>query len=332
MDISILRTILPGDLALVATQVGVLFALMAVGAVCRRTRLLDDAAVRGIVNVLVLVVTPALIVHCFQRDFDPSKLAALGTAFGIAFAAHLALIAAATLLMRTPAADTRCVLRLATVFSNAGFMGIPLENALFGPDGVFYGVVYVVVFNVMMWSWGFCTMKGVDIRRLGRAQLLTVLVNPGTVGIALGLPLFLGSVRLPEVVGRPVAFLSDLNTPLAMLVIGYHLAGARLGPVLRSGGAYLASAIRLVVYPLLLLAALYPLRTHLDATMACALVTAASAPVAAMVSMFAAKFDRDVDMSVGLVSGTTLLSIVTMPAVIALAMALLGFAPRAGMC
>ena len=84
MDISILRTILPGDLALVATQVGVLFALMAVGAVCRRTRLLDDAAVRGIVNVLVLVVTPALIVHCFQRDFDPSKLAALGTAFGIA--------------------------------------------------------------------------------------------------------------------------------------------------------------------------------------------------------------------------------------------------------
>ena len=190
MDISFLRTILPADLVLVATQVGVLFALMAVGALCRRLKLLDEAAVKGMVNILVLVVTPALVVHCFQRDFDPSKLASLGTAFGIACAAHLVLIVAATLFVRHRAADTRCVLRLATVFSNAGFMGIPLENALFGPDGVFYGIVYVVVFNIMMWSWGFCTMKGVDIRRLGRAQLLTVLVNPGTVGIALGLPLF----------------------------------------------------------------------------------------------------------------------------------------------
>ena len=240
-------------LLLVATQVGILFALMAVGALCRRLKLLDEAAVKGLVNVLVLVVTPALIVHSFQRDFDPSKLAALGTAFGIAFAAHLVLIAAATGLVRHRAADTRCVLRLATVFSNAGFMGIPLENALFGADGVFYGIVYVVVFNVVMWSWGFCTMKGVSLRGLGRAQLLTVFVNPGTVGIALGLPLFLGSVHLPAVVARPVELLSDLNTPVAMLVIGYYLAGARLGSVLRSGGAYLAAAIRLVVYPLLLL-------------------------------------------------------------------------------
>ena len=311
------------NLILVATQVGILFALMAVGALCRRLKLLDEAAVKGMVNVLVLIVTPALIIHCFQRPFEASKLTSLALAFGIAFAAHLALIATATGLVRHRAANTQCVLRLATVFSNAGFMGIPLENALFGADGVFFGIVYVVVFNIMMWSWGFCTMKGVDMRHLGREQLRTVCVNPGTVGIALGLPLFLGSVQLPQVVARPVEFLSDLNTPVAMLVIGYYLAGAKLGPVLRSGSAYLAAGIRLLAYPLLLLAALYPFRHGLDRTMTLALVTAASAPVAAMVSMFASKFDRDVDMSVGLVSGTTLLSIVTMPVVIALAMGLL---------
>ena len=308
------------NLLLVATQVGILFALMAVGAVCRRLKLIDDAAVKGMVNVLVLVVTPALIIHCFQRPFDSSKLAALGIAFGIAFAAHLALIVTAMLAIRHRTADTQCVLRVATVFSNAGFMGIPLENALFGADGVFYGIIYVVVFNIMMWSWGFCTMKGVDFRHLGREQLRTVCVNPGTVGIALGLPLFLGSVQLPGVIAKPIEFLSDLNTPVAMLVIGYYLAGAKLGPVLRSGSAYLAAGIRLLAYPLVLLAVLYPFRAALDRTMALALVTAASAPVAAMVSMFASKFARDVDMSVGLVSGTTLLSILTMPVVIALAM------------
>jgi predicted permease len=54
-----------------------------------------------------------------------------------------------------------------------------------------------------------------------------------------------------------------------------------------------------------------------------AIVIAASAPVGAMVTMFASKYERDVDLSVGLVSGTTLLSIITMPVVIATAMEVL---------
>jgi len=87
--------------------------------------------------------------------------------------------------------------------------------------------------------------------------------------------------------------------------------------------AYLAAAVRLIVYPLAMVALLFPLRAHFPREMMLALVTAASAPVAAMVSMFASKFERDVDLSVGLVSGTTLLSILTMPPVIAFAMEVL---------
>ena len=91
----------------------------------------------------------------------------------------------------------------------------------------------------------------------------------------------------------------------------------------RSPAVDVAACIRLVGYPLLFVAALYPLRAHLDRQMMLALVISASAPVAAMVSMFATKFGRDVDTGVAVVSGTTLLSILTMPAVIALAMSLL---------
>ena len=76
-------------------------------------------------------------------------------------------------------------------------------------------------------------------------------------------------------------------------------------------------------FALALVAALYPFRHALDRTMMLTIVTAASAPVAAMTTMFAAQYGRDVDLSVGLVSATTLLSIFTMPPVIALAMAVL---------
>lgn len=307
----------------VATQVGVLFSLMAVGALCRKLRLLEEAAVKGMVNVLVLVVTPCLIVDSFRRPFDPSSLRSLTLAFAIAFAAHLAIVVFATVAIRHRDADTRAVLRLAAVFSNAGFMGLPLEQALFGADGVFFGVVYVVVFNLFMWSWGLCVMKGASVRSLGAKGMLPLFVNPGTVGLLITLPLFFFSVRLPTVPAECIRLMASLNTPLAMLAIGFYLAGAAPGKMFRSPGAYVVSLVRLVVYPAAFIAVLVPFKGSLDRVMVLSLVTAASAPVAAMVSMFASKYGRDVDTSVGLVSGTTLLSMLTMPAAISVAMSLL---------
>ena len=302
----------------VAQQVAILFVLVGAGALMRRAGFFRDAAIDGMVNVLVLVVTPCLIVDVFQRPFDPSMLKGLGLAFVIAALGHLAVIATACLFVRHSDDAVRRPLLLAAVFSNAGFMGIPLQQAVLGPGGVFYGTVYIVVFNLFMWSWGIGTMCG----KRG-SDHLRMWVNPGTVGIALGLPLFFCSVKLPTVIGAPVHQLANLNTPLAMIVIGYYLAGARLGRVARMGSAYAAGFIRLLGYPLLVIAALWPFRQALDRNMMLATVIAASAPVAAMVSMFAAKFGRDVDASVGVTAASTLASILTMPAVVAFAMAVL---------
>ena len=310
------------NLLSVARQVAALFVLMGVGATLRRAKLVGDVAIDGMVNVLILVVTPCVIVDVFQRPFEPSALASLGIALLIAVLGHVAAICAAALLVRHRDENVRKPLMLAAVFSNAGFMGIPLQQAILGDAGVFFGAAYIVVFNLFMWSWGLKVMKGNVERGTGNGAVKMVL-NPGTIGIALGLPLFLFSARLPSFLAVPVHHLANLNTPLAMIVIGYGLAGAKLGQVARNPSVYVASLIRLVGYPLLFIAAMYPFRDRLDRDMMLAMCIAASAPVAAMVSMFATKFRRDVDTGVAVVSGTTLLSIITMPAVVALAMSLL---------
>ena len=316
------------NLVTVARQVAILFVLMGFGAGMRKAGFFRENAIDGIVNILILVVTPCLIVDVFQRPYDPGQLRSLGIAFALAVLVHLALIALARLVVRHRSEDVRRPLLLAAVFSNAGFMGVPLEQAVLGDDGVFYGVVYVVVFNLFMWSWGLRTMCGEGNGEQGtgnreRGNRGKMIVNPGTVGIALGAPLFFLSVKLPAVIAVPVHHMANLNTPLAMIVIGYALAGAEFGKVLRTGAVYVAAAVRLVICPLLVIAALYPFHRSLDRNMMLALVIAASAPVAAMVSMFATKFRRDVDTAVSVVSGTTLLSILTMPVVIALAMSVL---------
>jgi len=302
---------------IVAGQVAVLFVLMAVGAALRRWKLLSGAAVDGLVNLLILVVTPCLIVDVFQRPFEPSMLKGLLQSFMIAVLGHVAAIALAYLLVRHRNADVRRPLLLAAVFSNAGFMGIPLEQAVLGDVGVFYGIVYVAVFNLVIWNWGYRIMKRDEVKVLFTFQSV---LNPGMIGLAIGLPFFLLSVKLPAIVATPIHLMAGLNTPLAMIVIGYCLLEARLDKVVRIPAVYVASAIRLVAYPLLVIAALYPFRQVLNRDMMLALAIAASAPVAVMVSMFATKFNRDVDVAVAVVSGTTLLSVATMPAVIAFAM------------
>lgn len=306
------------SLAVVAQQVGILFALMAVGFACHRTCLLSETVVRGMVDLLMLVVTPCLIVHAFERPFEPRLLAGLGWALGAALGTH-ALGILASFCVRDRDKRRESVLRFSVIFSNAGFMGIPLEHALLGDDGVFYGAVYVAVFNLVCWSYGLVVMAG----SMKDVRVRTLFVNPGSVGIACGLPFFLFSCHLPPVLDEPLRMMADMNTPLAMTVIGWYLGAASFRPALTCGGAYLAALLRLCAIPCAVLGILWLCRPP-EPAMAVATVVAASAPVAALTTMFAARYERDVAVSVGLVSLTTLLSILTMPPLVGCALWLFG--------
>ena len=306
------------SLVVVAQQVGILFALMAVGFACHRTRLLSETVVRGMVDLLMLVVTPCLIVHAFERPFEPRLLAGLGWALGAALGTH-ALGILASFCVRDRDKRRESVLRFSVIFSNAGFMGIPLEHALLGDDGVFYGAVYVAVFNLVCWSYGLVVMAG----SMKDVRVRTLFVNPGSVGIACGLPFFLFSCHLPPVLDEPLRMMADMNTPLAMTVIGWYLGAASFRPALTCGGAYPSALLRLCAIPCAVLGILWLCRPP-EPAMAVATVVAASAPVAALTTMFAARYERDVAVSVGLVSLTTLLSILTMPPLVGCALWLFG--------
>ncbi len=295
--------------------------LMGVGFICERTKLLNESVIKGLIELLVLIVTPCLIVHAFERPFEAHLMAGLGWAAAAAIFAHILGIVAGFICFKNKECSARTsVLRFAVIFSNAGFMGIPLEYALLGNEGVFFGAVYVAIFNLLCWSYGLVVMCG----SLKDLKLRPIIINPGTVGIVLGLPLFLFSYRLPSVIGTPVSMLADLNTPLAMIVIGYYLSKASFASVLKCASAYMATFLRLIVIPLCLLGTLVMFRNTLNGTMAVAIVTAASAPVAALTTMLAACYEKDVQISVGLVAGTTLLSIFTMPPIVGLAMRIFG--------
>ena len=298
----------------VGQNVLILFIMIGMGAACKFARLMSEEGVKGLTNLELSVVTPCLLIMSFQREYGADQLKTIGLSAAIAVAFHALSILLAHLLIHDRDASRQAVLRFSTVFTNAGFMSLPLQYALLGADGVFCGAVVVGFFQVLVWTYGVWLMGGTS----SDFSLRHILLNPGICGIACALLLFVCRIRLPHVVAEPLNYMAALNTPVAMVIIGFHLASSRFGAALRDPKAIFAMALRLVVCPAITLAALWFLGLR-DHTIFVATVVAASAPVAAITTMFAVRYEHKPQLSVELVSITTLLSVATMPLIVGLA-------------
>ncbi len=296
----------------VGQQVVVLFILIAVGALLTKVNIVKEQGVRVMTDIVLYAVTPCVIINAFQRAYEPSMLKGLLITLLCAFCVMLFSVGLAQLLYRKKSVDRRAVLKFTVVFSNCGFMALPLQESILGADGVFYGAAYISVFNIFMWTYGLITMSG----KREKKEIFKAILNPGVIGTLIGVLLFVLRVTLPEVIHSPIRFLAALNTPVPMLIIGFYLASSHLGKVLREKEAYLAMALRLVLIPA---AALLVMKLiGLDKTVITAVVIAAASPVAAFTTMMASKYHRDTELSAGVVSLSALFSLVTLPSVVGL--------------
>jgi len=194
-----------------------------------------------------------------------------------------------------------------------------LDYALFGSDGVFYGSAYIAVFNVLSWSYGVVLMnKGRTDYHLSWKKIF---LNPGTVGVAIALTLFLASISLPKVIYDTLEYVGSLNTPMPMFIIGVNMLGMSLRKLFLQKKIYFAIFLRLIIVPAIATVIFVALK--LDPIIAGVCLVGASAPTAAISSMFAVKFNRDTEAAVNMVSLSTLLSVFTMPFFIALMQTLL---------
>lgn len=299
------------DFFTVAGNVLTLFLLIGAGMVCAKAKLLDESAVKALANLVLYIATPCVIIKSCIREFDPAMLWGFLTVVAVAAVNHALLIGVATLVFRDKGENRRRVFRCATVFSNAGYMAIPLQQAILGEVGVFYCAAYVIVFNVFLWTYGLMEMSGES-----RLSAKKILLNPGVIGVVVGLTLFVLPIPVPTLIADGIGHLAALNTPVPMLIVGFYLAQTDLLGALKDGRGWLCIALRLIVAPLVALGGLLLCGIRGDLLTSCMICIAT--PVATACTMFATRFDRDPRLSVNLVSLSTLLSAVTLPLLVAL--------------
>ena len=291
----------------VLQQAFVMLLLILLGAGCFRLKLLSKETVSEISGLVLKIVNPIVILLAYQREFKPDLVAHLGTAFllsALSFA-----IAMAVVYLVIPAKEGREteIERFSALYSNCGFMGIPLVQAMFGYEGVFYLTAYITCFNVLVWSHGVMQMSGqYDLR-----SLLKVLRSPAIIAVAAGMLLFFLRLEIPALLYSPLEMVGNLNTPLAMLVAGATIAQTNLPAVLKKPRVFYVSLLRLVILPLLILVLFrfLPADPQVEQT----IVAAAAAPCAAICTMMSLTYGKNAAYASEIFGVSTLLSVLTMP-------------------
>ena len=298
----------------VFTQVSVLMLMIAVGFIAAKTGIMTEAGAACCTDIALIIATPCVIIKSLARRFDAAVMKSLLLAVALTLLVQVLMITLGTLLLRSKDLRRQRTLRFGSIFANCGFMSLPLQEVMLGADGTLYGSAYVIMFNLVVWSYGVYLISG-DKRYIQPKKLF---VNPGIAGLLIGLIIFVFSVPVPRVLSSTVNYLAAIYTPLPMLIIGYHLSKTNVLKAFKDIKCIAAVILRLLVYPLVSLGVLYILGVR--GTLLVSVIISLSAPVAAVTTMFSSKFGGgDTALSVDMVSLSTVLSIITMPAVITLA-------------
>ena len=316
-------------------QVAMLYIMAGMGFAAERLHWFPEATARLCTKLLLYVVTPCVVVNSFVNiEYSAQAVRGLAMSFACGMLLHGAGILISEPFFRgrkKPEAES--VLHFAAVYGNCGYMGLPLAQAMVGAQGVFYVSIVILTFQICSFTHGTFVMSGGVMGRRQppetfaegpRFQWKNLLLNAGVLSVAVGLPIFLLQVPVPELIKTPLGSVAGMNSPLAMLMFGAYLSNTKLSGLLRSKKLFLALGLKLFILPLTLMAVLLLLpRGSVEPALLGAVMIPAAAPSANNTVVFAARHGRDTGYAAQVVSLFSIISIVTMPLMIALGLSLL---------
>ena len=135
------------------------------------------------------------------------------------------------------------------MYSNCGFIGIPLINSVLGSNGVFFLSAYIVVFNLFSWTHGVVLME----KKFSWKNVRKGLMSPMVIATIIAVLLFFSRIRFPEVALDSMNYVADMNTPLAMMVAGFSVAQTDILKMCTKLRVYFSCFLKLVLIPVIMI-------------------------------------------------------------------------------
>lgn len=295
-------------------QSAVMLLLILLGVLACKTKILDKEGGRQFSNFVLEIVTPILTLTAYANvEYEVRLVKNLLWTFALSIFAHALAIGVSILFIRKKPGRETAIERFSCVYTNCGFIGLPLARALLGDEGVFYCSAFLSVFFVFAWTHGVLLLTGEASWR----ALLRKMCSPTMWGIALGLLLFFCRIDLPPLLQTAFGFVTDLNTPMGLIAAGVSIAGSRVWGAIKNPRVYWVTAVKLLLVPACLMLFLLPM-TFLSMEVRTVVLLLTAAPTAAMCTLQCQKHGRNDAYASHIFSLSTILSLATMPGMTAL--------------
>lgn len=297
------------DVTGVFRQMIILFLLMAVGYIAGKTNVMSLSSNKNLSKIINCITNPCNVLYsalCNDHALSNGEVFQL---LGIAVALYIGLIVLAQIvpsLLRVKQ-EQRNQYKFMMIFSNIGYMGIPVISSIYGSSAVFYIAIFIMVFNVVLFTYGVYLLCGdgkVKIR-------ISDLVSPMMVCSFLSLIFYLMKARAPIILTDALDTLGAVTTPCAMLIVGCALSTIPLRDVFSNWRLYFVSLFKLLIIPIAGYFLLRPIITN--ETVLGVIVAILGMPVATNFTMLSAQYDRDQKLAAAAVFITTLLSVGSIP-------------------
>ena len=277
--------------------------------ICYKIKVINQEGNRTCSNLLLLGINPCLIITVYQTDYDARLVKGLLIAFVCAIISHAIAIVLVHFLVPEKNNPDYCIDRFAAIYSNCGFIGIPVVRSVLGNEGVFYLTAYMAIFNILTWTHGLGLLRG----KFSLRQIKEGLTAPIFIATAVAVLLFFLQIRIPEPLLDSMNYVADMNTPLAMMIAGFSLAQADLKKILVKFRIYWICLLKLLVVPLATLLFLY--FAKIDHAVAYTILIASACPTATNTTLMAIRFNKNYTYASEIFSLSTLLSMITIPLV-----------------
>ena len=304
------------------TIIATMFLLMACGFFARKRGIIDDVASKRLSTLIIKIGQPMMIVSALtEAEFSYENLTDGFIYIGLGMILHALLGVIAFLLCKGfRDLDERKITEFSLMFTNGGFIGFPIMEALFGAKGLFLAAFYNISFHLFIWSWGIAILarKRSDIKLTVRK----IFINLGSVPCLIGVLIYMLAIpfpgfALPAFLSKFMMYLSNLCTPISLLITGALLATRTPKQIFGSGKIYYFSAMKLLAIPLVI--CVLGKLLGLPHDMVLFATVEAALPAASSITMFSEMYGLNSGYASQTVGTSSLLSVGTMPLVLLIA-------------
>lgn len=286
---------------------GMLFLLVAAGVVLRKMGILPEGAKNILTDLVIYLILPCNIINSFFIEFNFDILKGFAIILTIASLIQVGCLILAKILYNREPEGRKKVLQYGTVCSNAGFMGNPIAEGVYGAEGLMYASIFLIPQRIVMWSAGVSYFTESPDRKTVVKKVLT---HPCIIAVYIGLILMITRLPLPVFLQNTIRSIGGCTTTISMVLIGAILAEVEPGSILDRGIVKYAF-IRLFLLPLLVYLSCRVF--HVTPLLSGVSVLLTGMPAGSTTAILAAKYDGDYIFATKCVVVTTLLSLVTIP-------------------